>query len=297
MKIQVISDIHLEHNKTIPSFLLNPDNINAPYLFLIGDIGIPKQKKSLWLEYINWCNQQEKLSKIFYVLGNHESYGFSYEETMEYIRNVFSTMPKFTLLERNIITQLEDYTIIGCTLWSDIDFATALLMNDIQHIKKHTNQTLNKPIERTISLSTEKYQNQNQNPYQYQYQYQYQKKRNIEISTLQSWYKNDKEWLEITLNELQSHLDKKDKIIVATHHLPSMKLIPSKFQNTSDIKYAKGFASNLDHLIPLTNLWLFGHTHYHIDTILDKTRCYANPLGYPDENDTCFSMSQVIELV
>ena len=147
----------------------------------------------------------------------------------------------------------------------------------------------------------------------------------IDISNLQSWSKLDKEWLEITLNDLQSNPNKKDKIIVATHYLPSMKLILPTFQNTnlkvgistkdkdkdidmdmdinasfqnlSNMKYYKGFASNLDHLIPLTNLWLFGHTHYHVDTILDKTRCYANPLGYPDEKDTRFSMSKIIELV
>lgn len=278
MKIQVISDIHLEHNKAIPSFLINPDNIKAPYLFLLGDIGCPKQKKSLWLEYINWCNSQEKLSRIFYVLGNHESYNFSYEETIEYIRNIFSTMPKFTLLERNVITQLEDYTIIGCTLWSDIDFATALLMNDMRNI----------------------YQSKVNNLSQNKYKYNPLEKYPIDISTLQSWYKLDKEWLEITLNDLQSQSsddkEKQEKIIVATHHMPSMKLIPPKFQDSHNMKYSRGFASNLDHLIPLTNLWLFGHTHCHVDTMLDKTRCYANPLGYPDESDTRFCMSEVIEL-
>ena len=271
MKIQVISDIHLEHNKSIPNFLINPDNVKAPYLFLLGDIGIAKQKKSLWLEYINWCNSQEKLTKIFYVLGNHESYNFSYEETIEYIRNLFSTMPKFILLERNVITQLEDYTVIGCTLWSDIDFATALLMNDMRNIYHQNNS-------------------QNLNPSA--------QNNHIGLSTLQSWYKSDKEWLEITLNDfkLQLHPDKKNKIIIATHHMPSMKLIPPKFQDSHNMKYSRGFASNLYHLIPLTNLWLFGHTHCHVDTMLDKTRCYANPLGYPDESDTCFCMSEVIEL-
>lgn len=286
MKIQVISDIHLEHNKSIPSFLINPDNIKAPYLFLLGDIGCPKQKKSLWLEYINWCNSQEKLSRIFYVLGNHESYNFSYEETIEYIRNIFSTMPKFTLLERNVITQLEDYTIIGCTLWSDIDFATALLINDMRNI----------------------YQSKVNNLSQNKYKYNLLEKYPIDISTLQSWYKLDKKWLENTLNDLQSKSqsqlqsqspsvkEKQEKIIVATHHMPSMKLIPPKFQDPHNMKYSRGFASNLDHLIPLTNLWLFGHTHYHVDTMLDKTRCYANPLGYPDESDTRFCISKVIEL-
>jgi hypothetical protein len=62
------------------------------------------------------------------------------------------------------------------------------------------------------------------------------------------------------------------------------------------MKYAKGFASNLDHLIPLTNIWLFGHTHTHIDIMLDKTRCYANPMGYPSEYGVNYLPQKVIEL-
>lgn len=261
MKFQVISDIHLEHHKTIPKHLLNPDNISAPYLFLLGDIGIPLAPNSLWLDYITWCNEQPKLEKIFYVLGNHESYSSSYDETLNHIRNIFSKMPKFTLLESNTIATLEDYTILGCTLWTDIDFGTALLMNDMRNIKQPGKQ-----------------------------------QNLIDVATLQSWYKRDKEWLEITLNNLQSNPEKCNKIIVATHHMPSMRLIPPKFQNHRDMKFAKGFASNLDHLIPLTNIWLFGHTHCHIDTMLDKTRCYANPMGYPGEYGVNYLPNKVIEL-
>ncbi len=261
MLIQVISDIHLEHHSTIPKHLQNLDNIKAPYLFLLGDIGIPTKPNSLWLEYITWCNEQPSIKKIFYVLGNHESYSSTYEDTLTYIRNTFSKMPKFTLLEHNTIASLEDYTVLGCTLWTDIDFGTALLMNDMRNIYIPGKQ---------------------QNP--------------ITLENLQSWYKRDKEWLEITLNDLQSNPAKCNKIIVATHHIPSMRLIPPKFQNPRDMKYAKGFASNLDHLIPLTNIWLFGHTHCHIDTMLDKTRCYANPMGYPGEYGVNYLPQKVIEL-
>ncbi len=49
------------------------------------------------------------------------------------------------------------------------------------------------------------------------------------------------------------------------------------------MKYVRGFASNLDYLLPFTNYWLFGHTHVYTNMILDNTRCYCNPLGYPGE--------------
>ena len=104
---------------------------------------------------------------VFYVLGNHESYGFSYEETIQYIRKVFNTTtPNCTLLENGIITQLEDYTVIGCTLWTDIDFSTAILMNDCKHILKPYVSNLSPHINKV----------------------------HIDIQILREWYKRDKEW-------------------------------------------------------------------------------------------------------
>ena len=59
-------------------------NDENSYNQLLGFVTLslaPPQTIPLSVEYINWCNSQEKLTKIFYVLGNHESYNFSYEET------------------------------------------------------------------------------------------------------------------------------------------------------------------------------------------------------------------------
>ena len=65
MRIQVISDIHLEERQTIPE--VKP---NAEVLFLAGDIGILGNK--LFEEFIEYVDQN--WSTIFYVLGNHELY-------------------------------------------------------------------------------------------------------------------------------------------------------------------------------------------------------------------------------
>lgn len=257
MKIQVISDIHLEFNKKIPFFIKHtPDFVKAPYLFLLGDIGNPHI--DLWQQFINWC--EARYTRIFYVIGNHEYYGNSLAEIPDFIKTVFATKPKFTLLQSGVIASLEDYKVIGCTLWSDIDIGTALLINDIHNIYD--------------SCSSNR------------------KKQHISLDTLQNEYKKDKIWLETVLNDLQTQ-NGSNKIIVATHHLPSMQLIPDKFQNPSDMKYARGFASNLDHIIPYATIWLFGHTHCHVDKELNKTRCYANPVGYPDEADTGFKVESI----
>lgn len=249
MKIQVISDIHLEFHSSIPSLFNSPEFIKAPYLFLLGDIAIPKKHPYKWLEFIAWATSN--YSQIFYLIGNHESYGYSLDSTITFIKEKLSTFQNITFLERGVIAKLEDYTVIGCTLWTDIDFSTALIMNDIHNIKDS------------------------------------QTHKKISLATLQSLYQQDKEWLETTLSQIQSsntQYEQYNKIIVATHHMPSMKLIAPKFQTPENMKYARGFASNLDHLLPLTRVWLYGHTHTYTNTIIDNTLCYCNPLGYPDES-------------
>ncbi len=68
------------------------------------------------------------------------------------------------------------------------------------------------------------------------------------------------------------------KVIVVTHHLPSMKLIAEKY-NGDIINYA--FATDVEHLMK-NNVTHFcsGHTHSSMDKIIGTTRCIVNPKGY-----------------
>jgi predicted phosphodiesterase len=242
MKIQVISDIHLEFHDSIPEILLDETFVKAPYLFLLGDIAIPKKHTTKWMKFM--MHMASKYTKVFYLIGNHESYGYSIEKTASFIKDQLKLLDNVFYLEAGVTYELEDYTVVGCTLWTDIDLGTALLMNDINNIK--TNDYKRLPVEK-----------------------------------LKEWHQHDKTWLETILS---SDKEKISKIIVATHHMPSMKLIHPRFQSPSDMKYARGFASPLDHLVKHANIWLFGHTHAYTDMMLENTRCYCNPMGYPNEN-------------
>jgi len=61
MKIQVISDIHLEFHDDIPNVLLDETFINAPYLFLLGDIGIPKKHSTKWMKLMSHMSSKYPL--------------------------------------------------------------------------------------------------------------------------------------------------------------------------------------------------------------------------------------------
>jgi len=59
--------------------------------------------------------------RIFYVVGNHEAYNSELNETINIIKDVFKSKPKFVFLERGIVSKLGPYKVIGCTLWSDVN--------------------------------------------------------------------------------------------------------------------------------------------------------------------------------
>lgn len=68
------------------------------------------------------------------------------------------------------------------------------------------------------------------------------------------------------------------KTIVATHHLPSKRVVADRFKD--DILSA-AFASNLDHLIErVSGAWVFGHTHDSVDMQIGSCRLVCNPRGY-----------------
>jgi hypothetical protein len=94
----------------------------------------------LWNQFIDWCSSNYK--KVFYVIGNHESYGYTPLETHRSITQYFATKGNCILVEEGVVTTLDDmngdgvtWRIIGTSLWSPQDVNTAIIMNDVQNIK------------------------------------------------------------------------------------------------------------------------------------------------------------------
>jgi predicted phosphodiesterase len=131
LQIQIISDLHLEFMNDLPDFLNN--NISAKYLFLAGDIGYPNDKKGLFNKFIDWCCDNYK--KVFYVIGNHESYTSDIIIVKNTIKNISKIKSNFIFLDKGIISNIEGYKVIGCTLWSNIDKYAYNQMNDRKYIK------------------------------------------------------------------------------------------------------------------------------------------------------------------
>jgi predicted phosphohydrolase len=81
----------------------------------------------------------------------------------------------------------------------------------------------------------------------------------------------------------------KEGDMVVTHHMPSYRSIPPRFERSVLNCY---FANHLDDLIRETKpaYWFFGHTHSCCRFRVGKTWLLCNPLGYPreDREDSLF---------
>ena len=87
-----------------------------------------------------------------------------------------------------------------------------------------------------------------------------------------------------------------ERIVVATHHVPSFALMAEEFKDSS---INGAFTVELAGMIAESriNCWIYGHSHHSIDMTIGNTRLVSNPLGYVfcGENSN-FNDSAVIEV-
>ena len=104
MKLQILSDIHLEFGKREFDFS------EADVIILAGDIHVGEKG---W----RWISQLEKDKPVIYILGNHEYYKNSYPKLLKKLRKNSQNSNIHILENESII--FEDVTIHGATMWTD----------------------------------------------------------------------------------------------------------------------------------------------------------------------------------
>ena len=87
---------------------------------------------------------------------------------------------------------------------------------------------------------------------------------------------------ETTIRGLENNLKEGD--IIVTHHLPSDICVAEQYRGDNTNRF---FVCDLSNLIidRKPDLWICGHSHIPVDTILGNTRIYSNPFGYLSERD------------
>jgi predicted phosphodiesterase len=266
MKIALCSDLHLEFQDIE---LLNTEGANV--LILSGDILIAEdlhQHKELpptvtspyatyqdlgrrqavaqrFREFLARCSKE--FPHVVYVAGNHEFYHGKWKASLDHLREECDRFPNVYFLEKDI-KEIDDYTFVGATLWTDMNKNDPLTLHSIGNMMNDFKVIRNDEHGYTKLR-----------PAHAMYRHQ---------QTL-SYFKNVID-------------DRKDKkIVVVGHHSPSHQSIHPDYGR--DTLMNGGYHSNLDGFIldrPQILLWTHGHTHVPFDYMIGTTRIVCNPRGY-----------------
>lgn len=261
MKIRMMSDIHYE----MGAFYIEemPDDKNT-VLVLAGDIGL-LEKAYTYVDFITECCDQFK--HVIFVYGNHEYYRgdwpYSHNKAVEhfkYLENIHFGY-EFTAV-------VDDVAFICSTLWTNFNNGDA---SSMQAAKNSMNDF------RIIRTGPKEV------PY-------LRKFDPIEA------YKFHDKTLKFMAENITHYQEEGKKIIVVTHHQPSLKSINEKYIGTPDLNGA--YVSDLEPFIleHKPSFWFAGHVHDSFNYFVGETNVIVNPTGYPMERNPKFNPRLTIEI-
>ncbi|MGF1761614.1 metallophosphoesterase [Photobacterium sagamiensis] len=238
MKIGYISDVHLEF---IKDECFVPETNDADALIFAGDISSHPEQAKAWMEKVS----QGKPS--VYVPGNHEFYGYVYQEQLDKLRELYYGS-NITLLHQDKVN-IGGVDFLGAILWTDFDYfycqavskKEAILLNDFRQIcHPDCHSTLTPDL-------------------------------------MINWHLEQRNWLAIQLDAATN------PTVIVTHHAPTAKSVAPEYAYD---RLTPAFVSRLDHLMdnPLLKLWVHGHMHTPVDVNVGHVQVVCNPIGYPHES-------------
>jgi Icc-related predicted phosphoesterase len=268
MKIQVVSDLHLEFSD------INIQNqTDADVLILSGDILVIEKMKlensdqgKRFRDFLKRCSFQ--FPHVIYVAGNHEFYsGGDFHKGVDALRDYCATQfNNVYFLERDT-KEIDDVLFVGGTLWTDMNKMDPLtlhavrdMMNDYRAIRNDKKGfTALKPAD-TVERHRE------------------------------------------TLAYFRHILDENrdQKCVVVGHHSPSFMSCHEQYRDNFIMNGA--YHSSLEEFIldhPQVKLWTHGHTHHCFDYMIGETRIVCNPRGYESydwKEHTGWDPEKVIEI-
>jgi predicted MPP superfamily phosphohydrolase len=112
VKLQILSDIHLEYRSSIFKFPKVGD-----YLALLGDIGDPFT--TIYQDFLK--AQSMRFEKVYVIAGNHEYYGHSIRQTKTLLKSLCKSANNIMFMDDKIDVLNNGTVLIGTTLWSKLD--------------------------------------------------------------------------------------------------------------------------------------------------------------------------------
>jgi Calcineurin-like phosphoesterase len=272
MKLQLLSDLHLENN---PGFAPEPAP-DADLLVLAGDIGSYQRGSALPslddrdFGLGRFSPRRGWPVPVLFVPGNHEYDGMDFDEAHARLRETCERLD-ITWLERDTRI-LQGVRLVGTTLWSDFDALGPLAGQPLPEA----------PAQHAVPGG-----------------YTAQLKAREKAFRAANWYlrktgttRAGEPWLAVQMRDqaLQCQQWLTDTLsqphdgptVVVTHFAPSLRSADPRY---GLVPGTAGFCNALDALLPRAQLWLHGHLHCPSDYMHAGCRVVANPLGYAGKGE------------
>lgn len=259
MKLWIFSDLHLEFDA--PLFDGGEFKIpDADVCVVAGDVMNGCGNSIRWLD-----RMVAPTMPVVFVAGNHEFYGHSIFEGLEWARVHAEQRPKVRFLENDAVT-IKGVRFLGCTLWTDF----ALDGDDAQ----------------SVGWGAANFEGRLNDARQIAWR-MLPAREAFTASRALELHGRSRRFLE---HQLQFD----GRTIVVTHHAPHPGSVHRRYKGSS---LNPSFASDLSELIAAgrPDLWVHGHVHDSFDYRIGETRILCNPKGYLNENPA-FDPRLVVEV-
>lgn len=238
LRIAIVSDLHLEMGEID---IAQPE---CDLVLVAGDVWQADPIRG-----VNWLARTFVGRPVIMVAGNHDLYGFSRKQAMDFLYSS-AQGSNVTVLECDTSEHLirgRKIRILGCTLWSD--FAIKENVAECMRIAAHwmpdyafiENEEGNGLITPAYTLR---------------------------------WHEESRRWLK---NAISQPFD--GQTVILSHHAPSQKSVWNKDVGASK---TPAYASDLEELVMASqaDLWVHGHVHNGSDYLIGQTRVVCHPGSY-----------------
>lgn len=224
--------------------LLDIDVAGVDVIVLAGDVHIGTKG-------IPWIEAKSHGLPVVYVPGNHEFYKGEHSRVLRDLRAACAATSNIHLLDMDKIT-IGDVEFLGATLWTDF--------------------SLYRGTEFGVRAA-ESYAIEGMSDFSGAIRFEERGVfRKLQPRDTIQMHISARQWL---TGELM--VPTRRKRVVVTHHAPSKQSVAPQYQGNL---LTPAYASHMDDVIELADLWIHGHMHDSFDYGMGKCRVICNPRGY-----------------